>query len=320
MRKSTIVWLLVGFALIVAGGALFLWGMEEADWNFSSLDTDTYVTNSYEVREDFDRISINVDTTEIEFLPTDEDKCVVTCHEMKKVRHTVDLRDGTLIIGVEDSREWYEHIGIFFEKTTMTVYLPKKEYDALNIDTSTGDVTIPEGFTFGSLNIDADTSDVFCRASALNLAKIESDTGTLLLDGVMVVRAKLTTDTGDITLRSLSGEGILDVETDTGEISVRDVACTELTAESDTGDVLLKNTVATGELAVTTSTGDVRLEKSDASGISVTTSTGDVTGSLLTEKVFITESSTGRVRVPKTTFGGKCEITTSTGDVEIGID
>ena len=51
----------------------------------------------------------------------------------------------------------------------------------------------------------------------------------------------------------------------------------------------------------------------------VNTSTGDVNGTLLSEKIFITDTSTGRVSVPKTTSGGKCEITTSTGDINIGI-
>ena len=49
------------------------------------------------------------------------------------------------------------------------------------------------------------------------------------------------------------------------------------------------------------------------------TDTGKVVGSLLSEKVFIAETSTGKVSVPKTTTGGKCEITTSTGDIKIEV-
>ena len=60
-------------------------------------------------------------------------------------------------------------------------------------------------------------------------------------------------------------------------------------------------------------------DSSDAAEIFVKTSTGDVSGSLLTEKVFITDTSTGKVSVPKTTTGGKCELITSTGDIKIEI-
>ncbi len=51
----------------------------------------------------------------------------------------------------------------------------------------------------------------------------------------------------------------------------------------------------------------------------IKTSTGDVEGSLLADKVFIVNTDTGEVDVPKTTSGGKCEIKTDTGDVEINI-
>ena len=81
----------------------------------------------------------------------------------------------------------------------------------------------------------------------------------------------------------------------------------------------MKNVVATGTISIKSDTGDVRFEGSDAIEISVKTDTGDVTGTLLSEKVFITETSTGSINVPKTTSGGKCEITTSTGDINISI-
>ena len=50
------------------------------------------------------------------------------------------------------------------------------------------------------------------------------------------------------------------------------------------------------------------------------TDTGDVRGSLLSEKVFIVNTDTGRKEVPDTITGGRCEITTDTGDVKITID
>ena len=49
------------------------------------------------------------------------------------------------------------------------------------------------------------------------------------------------------------------------------------------------------------------------------TGTGNVTGSLLTEKIFLTETGTGRVEVPQTATGGKCQIRTGTGDIRIKI-
>lgn len=98
-----------------------------------------------------------------------------------------------------------------------------------------------------------------------------------------------------------------------------DVACADFSAKSKTGTILLKNVVASNCFCIENNIGDVRFENSDAAQISVKTSTGDVTGTLLSEKVFITETSTGTIRVPKTITGGKCEITTSTGNIKIDI-
>ena len=75
-----------------------------------------------------------------------------------------------------------------------------------------------------------------------------------------------------------------------------------------------------GRLWIGRSTGDVRFEECDAAEIFVRTDTGDIKGSLLTDKMFFAEADTGSVRVPKTTSGGRCEITTSTGDIRITIE
>ena len=51
----------------------------------------------------------------------------------------------------------------------------------------------------------------------------------------------------------------------------------------------------------------------------ITTDTGNVDGSFLTDKVVLTQTDTGDVDVPKLTSGGRCEITTDTGDISISI-
>ena len=80
---------------------------------------------------------------------------------------------------------------------------------------------------------------------------------------------------------------------------------------------MLKNTVASDSFSISRSTGDVILDHCDAGQITVKTSTGDVSGTLLTEKIFIARSSTGSIHVPDTAAGEKCQITTSTGDINI---
>lgn len=81
----------------------------------------------------------------------------------------------------------------------------------------------------------------------------------------------------------------------------------------------LKNVIAAETFSIERSTGKVRFDGCDAAEILVKTGTGDVKGTLLSEKIFIARSNTGRVDVPQTVTGGRCEIITSTGDIEIHI-
>ena len=95
--------------------------------------------------------------------------------------------------------------------------------------------------------------------------------------------------------------------------------CKNLSSEGDTGDIYLTNVIVKDKLSLERDTGDVRFDSSDAGEIFIETDTGDVVGSLLTDKVFFPHSDTGKVKLPKTTEGGKCEISTDTGNINIEI-
>ena len=105
----------------------------------------------------------------------------------------------------------------------------------------------------------------------------------------------------------------------TGKSELTDVSCNSFSSTGSTGDIILKNVIVKENMSVERSTGDVRFEKSDAGELTVITDTGDVKGSLLTDKIFVTQSDTGKVDVPETVSGGKCKVTTDTGDIRIEI-
>ena len=77
--------------------------------------------------------------------------------------------------------------------------------------------------------------------------------------------------------------------------------------------------MAAAAFNIKSDTGSVTFNDSDAAEICIITNTGDVNGTLLSEKVFLIETDTGDVNVPKSITGGRCEITTDTGDIDISI-
>ena len=260
MKKSTKGWLLTAIILILLGGAIFTVIMSLLNWDFMRLSTVKYETNKYEITENFENVSIISNTADIEILPCADDKSTILCYEGKDEKHSVLVKDNTLLIEYQSKKEWYQYIGVNFNTSKITVYLPKTEFENFLIKTRTSDIEIK-----------------------------------------------------DISL------GGLDIYVTTGDVFLTNINCENVVLKGNTGDATLRDVIAKEKFSIERSTGDVEIENSDANEIFIKTSTGDVEGSLLSEKVFIAKSNTGDVEVPKTTKGGKCEVVTNTGDIEIDI-
>ena len=300
MRKSAKVAMLIASILCFVGVITCAVGLFGMKFDFSKLNTQSIVTNTHEVTEDFAHISIQTNTADVVFAVSEDDNCHVVCNETEKLTHSVTVDGDTLVIKTEDHRKWYDHIGIFIGGSSVTVYLPKYQYDHITIETDTGDVEMPGKFKFGETCVKTDTGDVTWRS-------------------IVFGSFTLTTHTGDITLESMAVTKTLKLETDTGDVCLDEIQAVDIRVETETGDVDLRNVVASDSITVKINTGDVEFDRSDAASIFVETDTGDVTGTLLSEKIFFTESDTGDIRVPQSMSGGKCEITTDTGDIIIEI-
>lgn len=280
MTKNAKVWLIIGASLFIIGVLVFAVAMTLNGWDFRKLSTVKYERETYKIADDFNSVVLKTDTADIKILPSEDESCSVICYEETNAKHSVCVKDGVLNITLQNQKKWYEYIGINFDSTKLTVYLPKSEYDALSIMASTSDVEIAKNFDFHSVDISVSTGDI-------NIENITTHT----LD--------ITVSTGDITLDSVN--------------------CQSLISRGSTGDITLKDTVAQLDLFIKRSTGDIRLERSDAATIYIKTDTGDITGTVLEDRHFDVVTNTGDVRVPKEGKGGNCQIITNTGDILIDI-
>ena len=274
-------WLIAAIALILIGCITAVCALAALDWDFSRFSTVAFETNTYPVTGDFHNISLRTETAHITVLPADGAEAYVVCREQENLRHTVTVTDGTLTVALSDDRKWYEYIGISTESSSVTLYLPEAEYGDLLIRGSTSDVGISEDFRFESMDVQVSTGDI-------------------RVDGIAAEDFSVTVSTGKAELS--------------------DIRCENLSAAGSTGDLLLKRVRASGSMRLSRDTGDIRLEACDAAELKIRTDTGDVTGTLTSDKVFLAESDTGTVRVPSSVAGGKCEITTDTGDIRIAVE
>lgn len=280
MSKGTKIWLIIAFSLVLLGCIILGSVMTMFKWDFTKLSTVRYETNNYEINENYKDISIETDTADIVFVPAEGLKTSVVCREQKNMKHSVAVKDDTLVIEVIDTRKWYEYIGINFGATKITVYIPQGEYGRLSVNGSTGDISIE--------NISADALD-------------------------------LSVSTGRITVSDTTCKSDVKINVSTGKTNLTDVKCKSLTSRGSTGDISLKNVIASETFSIERSTGDIKLDGCDAAEIFIETDTGDVRGTLLSEKVFITETDTGSIKVPNSVTGGRCRITTDTGNIKIDV-
>lgn len=284
---------------------------------------------------------------------------LVVIYEQEGQPHTVRVEDGTLLITRRDERKWYDHISLFsFSSPKITVYLPETTYDSLYVNSDTGDVETHGSLTFGNVDIHTDTGDITLKSQITGELTAQASTGSIEVWGVNSKTVTLSATTGKISLHNAQVEGNVTIITDTGAQSISELQCRNLTlkcttggltcesvqidevlqcksstgrvtltkircgtinGKASTGDINCSDLKATGELRLETSTGEIKLTASDAATLNIKTDTGDVDGALLSDKIFYTETDTGRITVPKSTSGGICEIITDTGDITFTI-
>lgn len=310
MKKGTIIALIVAVILIIAGGILLMLSLSYAGTAPTAKPTE----KTYVVDEAFHSIEIETGECSVTLVKTDGDFRAV-CPDTEKQNYIVLVEDGVLKIEVMDMRRWQDFIGFHFAEPEMTVYLPQEQYESLSIISDTGDVDVPQDFSFGTAALRTDTGDITFAATVTG-----QQTGCLTTEDASADRASpapldIRTDTGDIKLRGSQNGSTIHLHTSTGEIAVSEMTCIILTCQSNTGDVKLTSVLADEYLQIFTSTGDVRIQDSDAGSVNIETDTGDVTGSFLSPKYFLIYSDTGDINVPQSRDGGECRIQTNTGDI-----
>ena len=147
----------------------------------------------------------------------------------------------------------------------------------------------------------------------------DSEIEALSLENTLIKQYTMTASTGSVSAKGVTCTGDITVKVSTGRLNAENVSSKSFTSTGSTGSASLKNVIAEESFSVKRSTGSIKLDGCDAASIVISTDTGNITGTLLSEKNFIASSDTGNISVPDTHTGGRCELTTDTGDIKISI-
>ena len=317
MKKITKLLTFIGILLLIIGSAIFVKAFADADWKFVNLTPNKLQNRVVEIEGEFDNISLELDTTDVEFVLSTDGKNKIIFTEREDELHTVNVDSNELsIVGNRENSK----INLFtFESPKMIVYLVESQFTNLDIIGDTSDISISKDFSFDNIVIKTDTGDVACYAKANELIDIETDTGDIKISDVSTKNMSLNLHTGEVIVKSISITESLIINVTTGDILLKDATSVDFKTKGNTGDIVMENLFVSNNINVSRTTGDVTFNKVDAASLDIETDTGDVTGTFNSDKTFIVNTRTGNEIYPRGTTGGKCNIKTTTGDIIISI-
>lgn len=330
---------IVAVALILVGTVLAgcgLWGLDGA-WDQLSGNY-SMITIEETLSEDFTNLDVDVFRLDVQLALSPDGTFSYKATTYETMPCTVTVENGTLRVRQQDNRKPHQHIGINWGEPLLTLYLPQTTYENLIFQGTTSDLGVASGFRFQNANIDNTTGDVNFYGQVDGDLTVECSTGDIMLRDVAANIITASVTTGDVTVKNAACDSLtvstttgscfltdasitayLSVVSGTGSKRLTNVTCGNLILESTSGDHSLVNVIVERDAKMESSTGDWELRGFDAANIRIEATTGDVEGTLLSDKIFFTDTTTGDVDVPHSGNGGNCEISTTTGDINIRI-
>lgn len=295
------------------------------------------------VSENFTNLEIHVAASDIRLVSAVDGKVSVTLHEMKDNPHQIEVRGDTLVINQTDTRAWWQKIGFFrfgvLSELSVTVALPEAEYQSLQVSTASGDLAVPDAFTFAEAELDTASGDLLYSAETQKKLKITTASGDVKL-ACDVQDATVQATSGDLEITGVSGQKLfaksvsgevelkscritdsLEVKTTSGEIELQEIAGgSDCIVSTTSGEITLEEATDFQTLSLKSVSGDQVLMRCDARELELHSTSGNISATLLSSKTFITSSVSGSISTPTPDpAGGSCRASTVSGNIRIQI-
>ena len=257
MSKRVKKWFIIG-AVLTALGILTLFGViRVCDGDYSKLDTAKQVENTIVITDDFNDIQLDIYSLDIEFVLNTDEACKVYSIEQGDTYVKAVVEDGVLKITEPTHGSFVPNIRFNYQDK-LVVYLPKSEYNTLNIDATTSDINVLFNFYFNDVKIKNTTGDVYCNCNVVNDTDIKSTTGDVVIKNNLSNKLNIALTTGDVMLDNIDPEQIF-VKTTTGDIEGTLLSDKIFKTKTSTGNIKVPNTSNGGLCNLETTTGDIKI-------------------------------------------------------------
>lgn len=240
---------LIALILLVVGiiGSLF---------TFKSAHQSEEITKSESIdSEGIENLNILTNNSRIEVLPTnDSDITAELLTKNKKHELLAKVEDATLFIEVKDKQRSFISLDFFSFGTTLTVYVPERVYDSLQVESDNGRITIEE-IQSNEVNVKADNGRIELGNIDSHTVTVQSSNGRIAVENIKSSTINTNSSNGKIILNHVEGDisgktnngaielvtkdldRSIELETDNGKINIQ----TEQEPTNVTFDVRVDN-------------------------------------------------------------------------------
>ena len=279
MKKITKIILIISGILFCLGCACTITGFALVNFDMSHFNHTEYTEQTADIKESFDHIRIDIISDDIIFRPSENNECKVRYYDSNFIVYKLNCSDNKLSI-LAEQKDWFNFdIFNFGSNRSVEIYLPKKAYDDLDINTVSGDIIIDKalGSTFKEYSFNTASGDINTYLEGTG-ANINTVSGDISIGGKLSSGTVINTVSGDTTLSGITSNS----------------------------------------LNIDTTSGDVKLNGSDAKSISIHTISGDISGELYGKKNISVNTVSGDKDLP-TSYpdGDNCSFDTVSGDIKL---
>lgn len=298
--------IVAGIIIVISAFAVngFRWPNVTVNLAHMTSEPVNYIKKTVDIKDKFSSIEVkSASDVDVAVKKASGDTSYVEYYDCENLTHHVDVSDGVLRITADDSRNvaFNVSIGLYTGAwPSVTVYLAGTEYDDLKIMTSSGDIDMEYYLLVGNIDIEASSGDVTVNGSNSDSLTIATRSGDIKIDSASSKDTRISVNSGDVSLGDVVTDNV-DLKTSSGNITSGSIKAKRINGRASSGDVMIRDC--------------------DASEINIMTNSGDVSIGIGSEMKYeyTTKTSSGDVNVPDSVKGadGKCNIETSSGDIDV---
>ncbi len=238
--------------------------------------------------------------------------------DVKKPELKVERNGNTLLISVEQDRDWRKKLMFnvrFNTDLKLDITIPQSYKGMVGIQTVSGDVQC-NGFEGKGISVQTASGDIqimSCRGESLECSTASGD---LTFKESTLDRVQGNTASGDVNLEDMRSERVR-IRTASGDIRTDAVESGELEARSASGEVQGENLVVK-ILRLSSTSGDVQISGMTSDEIRVQSTSGDIRLSKASGDV-TASSTSGDIKAEIQQFSKNLSGSTTSGDIRFTI-